>query len=210
MISEKQAIDRFFCLVGSSVDKEIELVFTIQRVIDCHIQCVGLGIIRSIDVELVRLIEVCQSQKKPRIRGQNKFEEWIRKIEYKAPNVNLMTSEEFAGNTKKGGMPCLSMASVIALVSRMMEDGISETELAFQIPEPSGDTDYVRMLMRAFILTSEGMGIVDTAKLLRSEGSENSTVIGDLEKREGWGRAGDSTGSPKPSGTGTCSARNSS
>ena len=168
-ISEEQAIDRFFCLVGNSVGKEMELVFTIQRMIDCHIQCVGLGIIRSIDAELVRLIEICKSGKKPRIRGQNKFEEWIRTIEYKAPNVNLMAPQQFVGNTKKGGMPCLSMTSVIALVSRMMEHGISETEPAFQIPELPGDTDYVRMLMRAFILTSEGMGLVDTAKLLRSE-----------------------------------------
>ena len=66
-ISEEQAIDRFFCRMGSSVDKEIEFVFTIQRMIDCHIQCVALGIIRSIDAELVRLIEVCKSGQTPQI-----------------------------------------------------------------------------------------------------------------------------------------------
>ena len=66
-------------------------------------------------------------------------------------------------------MPCLSMTSVMALASRMMEHRVSRTKPAFQIPKLPGDTDYIRMLMRAFILTSEGMGLVDAAKVLRSE-----------------------------------------
>ena len=167
-ISEDQAIDRFFTLAENSAKSEIELVFTIQRMIDCHIQCVGLGIIGSIDTELVRIIKVGKSGKWPGNRSRNKFEDWIGKIAYIAPNVNLMTPQQFGGNTKKGGMPNLSMSAVIALVTRMMEHGIPERGPKFEIPELPGDADYVRMLMRAFILTSEGSGMADTAKLLSS------------------------------------------
>ena len=42
-----------------------------------------------------------------------------------------------------------------------------------EIPHLPGDRDYVRMLMRAFVLASEGMGAADTAKLLMSEDPRN-------------------------------------
>ncbi len=168
-VSEEQASDRFFDLMGNSTTNEIELVFTTQRMIDCHIQCVALGIIQGMDSELVKLLEICKSGQKPRIRGHERFGVWIERIGYIAPNVNLMTSEQFGGNTKKGCAPNLSMACVVALVSRMMEHRTKEDGTTYQGQKLPGDTDYVRMLMRAFILTSEGMGLADTAKLLRSE-----------------------------------------
>ena len=73
------------------------------------------------------------------------------------------------GNTKKGGAPSLSMAYVVALASRMLEHHTKENGTTCQGQKLPGDTGYVRMLMRAFILMSEGMGLVDPAKLLRSE-----------------------------------------
>ena len=168
-VSEEQVIDRFFDLMGNTATNEIELVFTIQRMIDCHIQCVGLGIAQGMDSELVKLLEICKSGQQPRTRGHDGFGEWIGRIKYVAPNVNLMTPEQFGGNTKKGGAPSLSMAYIVALASRMLEHHTKEDGTTYQGQELPGDTGYVRMLMRAFILVSEGMGLVDTAKLLRSE-----------------------------------------
>ena len=64
-VSEEQVIDRFFDLMGNTATNEIELVFTIQRMIDCHIQCVGLGIAQGMDSELVELLEICKSGQTP-------------------------------------------------------------------------------------------------------------------------------------------------
>ena len=168
-IEEEQAIERFFALVKNSDQSELELVFTLQRMIDCHIRCIGLGITRSIDAELARIIEVGKSGKWPGRRSRKKFEDWIGQIAYVPPNANFMTADEFSGNLKKGWAPNLSMSAAIALVSRMMEHGIPDRGPMIEIPDLPGDRDYVRMLMRAFVLASEGMGAADTAKLLMSE-----------------------------------------
>ena len=168
-IDEEQAIDQIFALVENSDQIELELVFTLQRIIDCHIRCIGLGITRSIDAELAQIIEVGKSGKWPGRRSRKKFEDWIGQIAYVPPNANSMTADEFGGNLKKGSAPNLSMSAAIALVSRMMEHEISNRRPRIEIPDVPGDRDYVRMLMRAFVLASEGMGAADTAKLLMSE-----------------------------------------
>ena len=168
-MNEEHAIDRFFTLVENSGGSELELVFTLQRMIDCHIRCVGLGIARSLDAELVQIIEAGKSGKWPGRRSRKKFEDWIGQTAYVPPNANSMTVNQFGGTLKKGGAPGLSMSSAAALVSRMMEHGIPERGPRFRIPDLSGHGGYVRMLMRAFILASEGMGSADTAKLLMSE-----------------------------------------
>ena len=168
-VSEEQAADRFFDLVENTGNSEIGLVFTIQRMIDCHIQSVGLGIIRSMDAELVELLDVLKSGQRLPMKGHEKFQVWMNRIGYIAPNTNLMTPEQFGGTTKKGQAPNLSTTYVVGLVSRMMERRTGEDGLPGPGLELPGDTGYGRMLMRAFILGSEGMGLVDTAKLLGSE-----------------------------------------
>ena len=168
-VGEDQAIDRFFELTENSANNEIELVFTIQRMLDCHIQCVALGIIKTIDTELATLQELYKSGQRPRLRGHEKYGVWINRLRYRAPNVNLMTPQEFAGNVKKGVAPNLSLTCVIPLISRMMKHEIEIDGTTLGDPEQSENAGYVRMLMRSFILTSEGMGNVDTAKLLRAD-----------------------------------------
>ena len=168
-IDEGQAIDRFFAVVENSGQSELEVVFTLQRMIDGHIRGVGLGITRSIDANLAQIIEIGKSGKWPGKRSAKKFENWIGQIAYVPPNTNLMTADEFRGNRKKGWAPNLSMTAAVALVSRMIEHGKPERGSSFKIPDLPRDRDYVPMLMRAFILASEGMGTTDTAKLLMSE-----------------------------------------
>lgn len=166
-IDEGRAINRFFAAVENSGQSELEIVFTLQRMIDCHIWCVGLGITRSMDAELAQIIEIGKSGKWPGKRSAKKFNDWIGKIAYVPPNANCMTAEEFGGNLKRGWAPNLSMSAATGLVSRMMDHGTPEGRPRFEIPDLPGDRDYVRMLMRAFILASEGMA--DTAKLLTSK-----------------------------------------
>ena len=111
-VSEEQAADRFFDLVENTGNSEIGLVFTIQRMIDCHIQSVGLGIIRSMDAELVELLDVLKSGQRLPMKGHEKFQVWMNRIGYIAPNTNLMTPEQFGGTTKKGQAPNLSTTYV--------------------------------------------------------------------------------------------------
>lgn len=168
-LGEEQVADRFFDLLENTGNSEIDLVFTIQGMIDCHIQSVGLGIIQSMDAELVELLDMLKSGQRLPMKGHDKFEVWMDRIKYIAPNTNLMTPEQFGGTTREGQAPNLSMTNVVGLVSRMMEHRTNEYEPNGQGLELPGDTDYGRMLMRAFILMSEGIGLVDTAKLLGSE-----------------------------------------
>lgn len=168
-VTEEGAIDKIFSALEDSHQDELSLVFTIQKLIDCHIQCVALGILRSMDAELADLIEICKSTEKPHMRGKEKFGVWIERIRYIPPNTNLMSPQQFAGGTKTGVAPNLSTTAALPLVSRMIErrpwesQGISETQY------PSRRTGFVRMLMRSLILISEGSGLTDAAKLLASE-----------------------------------------
>lgn len=168
-VSEEQVADRFFDLLENTSNNEIDLVITIQRMIDCHIQGVGLGIIQSMDAELVELLDILKSGQRLPMKGHDKFEVWMDQIGYITPNTNLMTPEQFGGTTREGQAPNLSMTNVVGLVSRMMEHRTKRDGPTGQGLELPGDTGYGRMLMRAFILMSEGMGLVDTAKLLGSE-----------------------------------------
>lgn len=168
-IEEGQAIERFFAVMENSNKSELEVVFVLQRMIDGHIRGIKLGIARTLDAELAQIIEIGKSGKWPGKRTSMKFENWIGQIAYEPPNANVMTTDEFRGNLKRSCAPNLSMSALVALISRMMEHREPERRSSFKIPELSAGRDYERMVMRAFILVSEGIGTSDTAKLLMSE-----------------------------------------
>ncbi|MDD9989415.1 MAG: hypothetical protein OXQ31_24325 [Spirochaetaceae bacterium] len=168
--TEDRAIDRLFELMeNSDPGGELDLVFSIQRMVDCYIRCMALGIVRSMDSELADLIEICKSGKKTRFRGQEKFGIWIERIRYIPPNTNVMTPEQFLGGLKTGSAPNLSMTAVLPLLSRLMDQRHEDALPTYQRMDGSQYSGYIRMLMRSLILMSEGWGLADAARLLKSE-----------------------------------------
>ena len=168
-VTEEGAIDEISSTLEDSRQDELNWVFMMQKMIDCHIQCVALGIFRSMDSELADLIEICKSPKKPHMRGTEKFGVWIDRIRYVPPNTNLMPPQQFAGGTKTGVAPNFSTTAALPLVSRMIERRRSKSRRIGETLRQSRQAGYVRMLMRSLILMSEGSGLTDAAKLLASE-----------------------------------------
>ena len=132
-------------LVSSSMS-ELSLVFTFQRMIDCHLAAVREGIAR--------------------VRGR----EWANAyMGSTPPNTNVMSGDQFAGLDTSGTAPSISILLCVCLVSKVMNlDDSSHSSPMSALPE-NVRSGLSNMLLRSLLLMSESSGTVDFVKLFKSD-----------------------------------------
>ena len=145
-ITSEGLAEEFVRTLGGSRLSELPFVFTLQRMIDCHLVVVREGIAR--------------------IRGRD----WVAShLSSTPPDTNVMGREQFAGLDTVGSAPNISVLLCICLFRNIMEsDNVSSSSPMSVLPERV-QSGLSTMLLRSLLLMSERVGAVDVGKLLNSD-----------------------------------------
>ena len=135
----------FVRATGGASSSEPYQVFTLQRMLDCHLVVVREGIAR--------------------IRGRA----WVSsQLGVTPPDTNAMSRDQFVGLDTYGSAPNISILLCACLVSKVMTSGRSSTSSPMASLSESVRSGLSNMLFRSLLLISERIGTVDVVKLLES------------------------------------------
>ena len=153
--------DEYVRTLSGSSSSELDHVFTLQRMMDCHLVTVRQGIVR--------------------IRGQD----WVSShLGSAPPDTNYMNRYQLVGLGTFASAPNLSILLCACLASRMMESDSSPGSSPMSSLSESVRSGLSNMLLRSLILISERVGTVDFVKLFRSDNPDtlSSTQIAELSR----------------------------
>ena len=162
-LTSQELAEEFVRTLSDSSSSELNHVFTLQGMMDCHLVAVRQGIVR--------------------IRDQD----WKSShLGTAPPDTNYMNRYQRVGLGTFASAPNLSILLCAGLASRMMESDSSPGSSPMSSLPESVRSGLSNMLLRSLILVSERVGTVDFVKLFLSDNPDklSSTQIAELS-REG-------------------------
>ena len=153
--------DEYVRTLNGSSSSELDHVFTLQGMMDCHLVTVRQGIVRihGLDWESSHLGTA-------------------------PPDTNYMNTYQRVGLGTFASAPNLSILLCASLASTMMESDSSPDSSPMSSLTESVRSGLSNMLLRSLILISERVGTVDFVKLFRSDNPDklSSTQIAELSR----------------------------
>ena len=153
--------DEYVRTLSGSSSSELDHVFTLQGMMDCHLVTVRQGIVR--------------------IRGQD----WVSShLGSTPPDTNYMNRYQLVGLGTFASAPNLSILLCACLASRMMESDSPPGSSPMSSLSESVRSGLSNMLLRSLILISERVATVDFVKLFRLDNPDtlSSTQIAELSR----------------------------
>ena len=162
-LTGQELAEEYVRTLSDSSSGELNHVFTLQGMMDCHLVTVRQGIVRIRDQDW----KSCHLGTAP-------------------PDTNYMNRYQRVGLGTFASAPNLSILLCAGLASRMMESDSSPGSPPMSSLPESVRSGLSNMLLRSLILISERVGTVDFVKLFRSDNPDklSSTQIAELS-REG-------------------------
>ena len=160
-LTGQELADEYVRTLTGSSSSELNHVFTLQGMMDCHLVTVRQGIVR--------------------IRGRDcEFSH----LGSAPPDTNYMNRFHRVGLGTFGSAPNLSIFLCACLASRMMESDSSPGSSPMSSLSESVRSALSNMLLRSLILISERVGTVDFVKLFRSGNPDklSLTQIADFQE----------------------------